>query len=393
MKEQLLDFIDSVKNELIYMADYIFDNPEIGLEEYKASKLLSDYLEENGFKVERGVGGLDTAFRAIYENGIGGPSFGLLCEYDALERLGHACGHHAQGPAIIGAALALKNLKTTKPFKVVVYGTPAEETVGGKIIMLENGCFKDIDVALMMHLGPETCVDVKSMALSEYKVTYHGKSAHAALKPEDGRSALDALLLSFQGIEFLREHVKEDTRLHYTVLDAGGAANAVPEKAVGSYYVRSYNTDYLKHVNKRFIDVLKGAALMTGTEVEIELEKELAAKIPVLSLNDIVMDNAKLVGAPVISKPREKTGSTDFGNVMYTVPGTAIRVHFVPPGTSSHSKEYLDNGKTDKAYNAIIYAAKILAGTCYDMLMDSVLFEEVRNEFKTNLESSKKSYI
>ncbi|NLY09213.1 MAG: M20 family metallopeptidase [Tissierellia bacterium] len=390
MKEKLNQHIDSLKNELIEMSDYIFDNPEIGLKEYKASKLLCDYLEENGFEVERGVGGLETAFRAVYERGTGGPSFGLLCEYDALDRLGHACGHHTQGPAIIGTAMALKGLEIDKPFKVVIYGTPAEETVGGKIIMLKNGCFKDIDVALMMHLSPETCVDVKSMALSKYRVTYHGKAAHAALKPEAGRSAFDALLLSFQGVEFLREHVKEDTRMHYTVLDAGGAANAVPPEAVGSYYVRSYNTDYLKHVNERFINVLKGAAMMTGTTSDIVLEKEVFSKVPVLSLNDLVMENAELVGAPKISKPREKTGSTDFGNVMYTVPGTAIRMHFVPPGTSSHSQEYLDNGKTDKAYDGIIYSAKILAGTCYDLLVDEGLLETIQSEFKTNLEASKK---
>lgn len=389
MKEKILEHIDSLKNELVEMADYIFDNPEIGLQEYKASELLCDYLDKNGFEVEKGVGGLDTSFRAVYERGRGGPSFGLLCEYDALERLDHACGHHTQGPAILGAAVALKELQTDKPFKIVVYGTPAEETIGGKIIMLQNGCFKDIDVALMMHLGPETCVDVKSMALSKYKVTYHGKAAHAALRPEDGRSAFDALLLSFQGVEFLREHVKEDTRMHYTVLDAGGAANSVPSEAVGSYYVRSYNTDYLQHVKERFVDVLKGAAMMTGTTVDIELEKEVDSKVPVLSLNDLVMENAKLVGAPQISPPREKTGSTDFGNVMYTVPGTAIRMHFVPQGTSSHSKAYVENGKTDKAYDGIIYSAKILAGTCYDMLMDESLFETVQNEFKTNLEASK----
>lgn len=389
MKEKMFEHIDSLKNDLVEMADYIFDHPEIGLQEYKASELLCNYLEENGFEVEKGVGGLETAFRAVYEKGTGGPSFGLLCEYDALERLDHACGHHAQGPAILGAAIALKELETDKPFKIVVYGTPAEETIGGKIVMLKNGCFQDIDVALMMHLSPETCVDVKSMALAKYKVTYHGKAAHAALKPEDGRSAFDALLLSFQGVEFLREHVKEDTRMHYTVLDAGGAANAVPSEAVGSYYVRSYNTDYLTHVKERFEDVLKGAAMMTGTTVDIDVEKEVDSKVPVLSLNDIVMENAELVGAPEISPPREKTGSSDFGNVMYRVPGTCIRMHFVPEGTSSHSQTYVDNGKTDKAHDGIIYSAKILAASCYDMLTDEDLFETVQNEFKKNLEESK----
>lgn len=389
MKKSLYNTIDSLKEDLIEMSDYIFDNPELGLVEYKASKLLCDYLEKKGFEVERGVGGLETAFRATFEKGEGGPSFGLLCEYDALKTLGHACGHHTQGPAIIGAALALKDLEIDLPYKIVVYGTPAEETAGGKIFMMKEGCFKDIDVALMMHLSPETCVDVKSMALKKYEVVYHGKAAHAALKPDAGRSALDALLLSFQGIEFLREHVKEDTRMHYTVVDAGGAANAVPAKAVGSYYIRSYNTDYLEEINERFIKVLKGAAMMTETEAEIILQKEVKAKIPVLSLNDLVMKNAEEVGAKEISPPREKTGSTDFGNVMYEVPGTCIRMHFVPKGTSSHSEEYLVNGKEPIAHEALLDGAKILAGTCYDLLVNKELMEEIQEEFRKNQEASR----
>lgn len=255
--------------------------------------------------------------------------------------------------------------------------------------MMKNGCFNDIDIALMMHLGPETCVDVKSLALKKYKITFNGRAAHAAIKPEDGRSALDALLLSFQGIEFMREHVRDDTRMHYTVLDSGGAANAVPSKAVGQFYIRSYSADYLEHINKRFINVIKGAAMMTDTSVDIDLEKEVFAKIPVLSLNDIVMENAEEINVPEINAPREKTGSTDFGNVMYNVPGTAIRVHFVPLGTSSHSEEYLKNGKSEKAYEAIIYSAKIIAGTIYDLLTKDGLLENVKKEFKSNLEKDK----
>ena len=390
LKKNLYKDIEFIKNDLIEIADYIFDNPEVGLKEYKACEVLCEYLQKNGFNVEKGVGGLETAFRAVYENGKGGPSFGLLCEYDALESLGHACGHHAQGPSILGAAIALKQLKTDKSYKVVVYGTPAEETIGGKIEMMKNGCFDDIDIALMMHLSPETCVDIKSMALKKYEIIFRGKAAHAAMKPEAGRSALDALLLSFQGIEFLREHVSEDTRMHYTVLDAGGPANAVPAKAVGSYYIRSYNTYYLEQVDERFKNIIEGAALMTGTEVDINLKKEVKAKIPVYSLNELVMENAKYVNAPEIDIPREKTGSTDFGNVMYMLPGTCIRTYFVSKGTSSHSQDYLDSGKKKQAHDAIVYAAKILAGTCYDLLIDESKFKKIQEEFNKNLEESKK---
>ncbi|BDR73762.1 amidohydrolase [Clostridium tetani] len=391
MKNKIHSYIDNIALDLNNMADNIFDNPEDGLKEYKACDLLCNYLKEKEFKVEKGIGGFETAFRAVYEFGTGGPSIGLLCEYDALANIGHACGHHMQGPAILGAALALKEVVKDQPFKVVVYGTPAEESIGGKLQMVKEGCFKDIDVAMMMHGGPETTTDVKSLAMSKFKVIFNGKSAHAALKPENGKSALDALILSFQGIEFMREHVVDDVRMHYTILSAGGtAANVVPAQAIGSFYVRSYNRDYLNDVIRRFKNVMKGAALMTDTEYEIITEKEIDNKIPVLSLNDIVMENAKLVNAPTIRPPRQKTGSTDFGSVMYQVPGTCIRIAFVEEGTSSHSEEYLKAGKTDEAHNAIMLSAKILADSAYDLISNKELFDEVKEEFIRAKEAAKK---
>lgn len=380
MKENLFKNIDDKSSNLIAMADYIFDNPELSFKEYKASKLLIDYLKKQGFNVEIGLGSLDTAFKAVYENGTGGPNIGLLCEYDALP-MGHGCGHHMQGPAIVGAAAALKELYKDKPYKLTVYGTPAEEGGGGKIKMLEEGYIKELDVALMTHGGPATQVDVKSLAASSIKVIYHGKSAHAAMKPEQGRSALDALLLTFHAVEFLREHVLEDTRMHYTVVDAGGPNNVVPKTASGSFSLRSYNSSYLKTVVSRFEDIVKGAALMTGTSYEIIREKDLDSKVPVYSVNDALMNNAKLINAPNIRPAREKTGSSDFGNVMYVIPGSCIRISFVDGNASSHSQEFLDEGKTQRAHEAVINAAKILAGTAFDLINDPSLLNEVKQEF------------
>lgn len=380
MKDKLFKNIEDKSSELLEMADYIFDNPEVAFKEFKASKLLTDYLIEHGFNVKLGLGSLHTAFKAVYENGVGGPNIGLLCEYDALY-MGHACAHHMQGPAILGAAVVIKELYKDKPYKLTVYGTPAEEGGGGKIKMINEGYIKELDVALMMHGGPATQVDVKSLAASSIKVIYHGKSSHAALKPEQGRSALDALLLTFHAVEFLREHVLEDTRMHYTVVDAGGPNNVVPETAAGSFSLRSYNSSYLKSVIERFEDIVKGAALMTGTTYEIIREKDLDSKVPVYSLNDVVMDNAKLVNAPNIKSAREKTGSTDFGNVTYIVPGSCIRIAFVDENASSHSQEFLDEGKTQRGHEAVINAAKILAGTVFDLIDNVELLFKVKQEF------------
>ncbi len=382
-KEHIKQALEAYLPELTAMADQIYDLAEPGMEEFQSSKLLADYLQNHGFTVEMGIAGLPTAFRAVYEQGEGGPSFGFLAEYDALKNIGHACGHHMQGPSIIGAALALRDTCKEQSYKIVVYGTPAEETIGGKIIMQEKGCFKDIDIALMMHAAPSTCVDLRCMALECFYVNFHGVESHAAMSPERGKSAFDAALLSFQGIEFLREHVKEDSRMHYTVLDAGGPSNIVPGRTRAEYTLRSYSTDYLEDVIvPRFYDIIKGACLMTGTTYDIERSYPFKAKIPCIALNDLIMENARQFDAPQITEPREKTGSTDFGNVMYDVPGCCIRTAFVPEGTSAHSKEYLDAGKTEKAHEALRSGSEILAGTCMDILENSELLQKMKEEFQ-----------
>ena len=173
---------------------------------------------------------------------------GILCEYDALEGLGHGCGHHMQGPSCLGAAVALKECAGEEPFTLVVYGTPAEETLGSKCDMIKNGCFHELDAAFMMHGSPTTCTDVKCLADQSFKVTFHGKRAHAALAPEQGRSAFDALLVAFNGIEFLREHVPDDVRMHYTVAELPGPANVVPVKSVGKFSLRSFSKGRVKRV-------------------------------------------------------------------------------------------------------------------------------------------------
>lgn len=384
MKEKIFQAVDRQRDILVAMADSIFDDPELGFQEFHAQKKLTDYLCDSGFTVELGTGGVETAFRAEFRNGWGGPRIGLLCEYDALEGIGHACGHHMQGPAILGAAMALKECAGEQPFSVVVYGTPAEETAHGKLRMLENGCFQDIDVALMMHGSPTTTVDNKSMAMSKFTVTFHGKSAHAALKPEDGRSALDALLVAFQGVEFLREHVPEDTRMHYTISQSPGPANVVPDLATGVFALRSYSREKLDGVVERFKKIIQGAALIADVTYDIKEGDRLANKIPVLSLNELLMENASLVHAPRISPPREKTGSSDFSNVMYQLPGSCIRVAMVPVGTSSHSQAFLDAGKGDEAHNAVIIAAKVLAGTAADLIMAPDKLAEIQTEFHKN---------
>lgn len=384
IKDDLFKHIDSISGRLTAMSDAIFDRPETAFEEAFAAGLLTDFLAERGFDVQLGLGSLATAFRASFEIGEGGPAIGLLCEYDALAGMGHGCAHQMQGPVILGAADALKSCleRVGGPAcRIVVYGTPGEEGGGGKVTMLREGFLRDIDVALMMHGGPATQTDVKSMALQGFEVEFRGRSVHAALKPEEGRSALDALLLAIQGLEFMREHVRDDTRMHYTIKDAGGPANVVPARAVGSFVLRSYSSVYLDELCARFADIVKGAALMTGTTGELRSTQRLESKVPVPLLNDILMRNADLTGAPNRKPAREKTGSTDFGNVTYVMPGAVIRLAFVPDGTSSHSQEFLDAGKSEAGHAAVVYAAKILAGASFDLIENPDLVSEAKREF------------
>ena len=389
LKKLLGEVIEMHRAELCKMADLIYDFAEKSAEEYKSMELLTDYLQNEGFTVERGIA-LDTAFRATWDNCRAAvddegkntaPVLGILVEYDALEDIGHACGHHMQGPAGIGAAIAIKEVMKDYPFKLVIYGTPAEETLGGKIVMLDAGYMKELDLALMSHGSPNTSVDEKCMALENFVVTFHGLKSHAAISPDEGRSALDAALLSFHAIEMLREHVKDDTRMHYTIRNAGGPPNVVPDLTVAEYTLRSYSTSYLNTVVERFYNILKGAALMTETTYDIQRDLPFKSKIVCHSVNDLLMKNAAYEKAPSIAAPRKKTGSTDFGNVLYEIPGSCIRIAFTKPDAQPHSQEYLEAGKTDKAHDAICYAAKIMADTFCDVITTPGLLTQIKEEF------------
>ena len=389
LKKLLGEVIEMHRAELCKMADLIYDFAEKSAEEYKSMELLTDYLQNEGFTVEREIA-LDTAFRATWDNCRAAvddegkntaPVLGILVEYDALEDIGHACGHHMQGPAGIGAAIAIKEVMKDYPFKLVIYGTPAEETLGGKIVMLDAGYMKELDLALMSHGSPNTSVDEKCMALENFVVTFHGVKSHAAISPDEGRSALDAALLSFHAIEMLREHVKDDTRMHYTIRNAGGPPNVVPDLTVAEYTLRSYSTSYLNTVVERFYNILKGAALMTDTTYDIQRDLPFKSKIVCHSVNDLLMKNAAYEKAPSIAAPRKKTGSTDFGNVLYEIPGSCIRIAFTKPDAQPHSQEYLEAGKTDKAHDAICYAAKIMADTFCDVITTPGLLTQIKEEF------------
>ena len=374
----LLKSAEMRADELFAVACDIYDRPELGREEVFASGKLTEYLERQGFAVERGVGGIETSYRAVWERGSGGPTIGFMMEYDALPGLGHACGHHLQAPVCIGAALALRDV-CEKDFRLVLYGTPDEEGGGGKIDMLANGCFRDVDVMLCYHTGRRTFASCMNKAVAPLVVTYHGTPAHASGSPHLGRSALDALMLAFHGLEILREHVPDGCRIHYSILEGTGAANIVPPIAKAKILLRTGDGKYIDELAARAEKVLRGAADMTETTVEIEHKNVYRNYVPIPSLRKTALDFAEAVGAEDIDRSDiQGNGSTDIGNVSWVVPAMNFNTFFVD--AASHSEENLRTGKTPQARTAMLFGSKILGCTAMELIENAALLSRIKEE-------------
>ncbi|MGX0562025.1 amidohydrolase [Staphylococcus schleiferi] len=383
-KYRIDNLLKSIEQELFELNDYIHDHPELGNQEFEAVNKITSLLEKYGFSIQKNISDLSTAFIASFKNHNAtnkALTIGLICEYDALAGLGHGCGHNLQSPSIVGAAVAIAKTCKDLNFILKVIGTPAEETTSGKIPMQKEGIFKELDLALMMHGGDRTTVDVKSLAINKINFEFKGTPSHAAVSPELGRSALDGVMMLFNGIEYLREHVTSDVRMHGIITNGGQAVNIVPDEASAQFSIRAEKRKNLNELLKRVYKVAEGAALSTETQVQIKILKQLESKVNVQSLNDVLLKNAQEVGAVQITAPREKTGSTDFSLVTHDVPGACLRTAFVPFNTPNHTDAWVKAGKTLEAYNAIRIASKALSYTIVDFLTDNNLRLKIKNEF------------
>jgi len=387
--------IDSAREELVAMAVDIHAHPELNYQEHHAAKLLSDSLEQHGFAVERGVGGVETAFRATLDGGGGGgPTVAILAEYDALPEIGHGCGHNLIAMAAVGAGLGVKANLASLPGRVVVIGTPAEEGGGGKIRLLDAGVFNDIDVCLSSHpssnrtIIPEdiTMDESWSLAMVGYRYIYHGKAAHAAAAPEQGINALNAVIHLFNGIDALRQHLRDDVRIHGIITEGGLAPNVVPEFAAANFMLRCPDRQYLSDV---VVDKVKqaaeGAALMTGARLEVEPFYPFYQNVlPNAVLARTFRANAAAVGmkldAPVAGR-KGSGASTDFGNVSQTRPSFELRYAVSESPVPSHSREMSETAITETAFANAISVAKVLTLTACDFLSDPALLQEAKAEF------------
>ena len=387
--------IESSKQALFDLSRDVHAHPELNYQEHYSSAALAGFLEGNGLSVERGIGGIDTAFRAIIPGGGGeGPTIAVLAEYDALPEIGHGCGHNLIAMAAMGAALGLRANAQDLPGRVVVIGTPAEEGGGGKIRLLEAGMFEGVDATLSSHpFSNRTIIpgaapkgESWSLAMVGYRYMYHGKAAHAAAAPEAGINALNAVIHLFTGIDALRQHLRDDVRIHGVITDGGTAPNVVPEFAAANFMLRSRDGRYLSdEVVGKVRHVAEGAAYMTGARLEVEEFYPFYENVqPSVTLAQAVGANAKALGIkldePIPGRPGSGA-STDFGNVSQAMPAFELRYAVSETPVPSHTRQMQETAITDLALSNALLVAKALSLTASDLLRDATLVETARAEY------------
>jgi amidohydrolase len=384
VKDLVAGAVDRLGDELEGLSRRIHDNPELGYQEVKAAGWLSDFLERQGFKVERGVGGVETAFRGTVETGDG-PTIAILCEYDALPAIGHACGHNVIATAGVGAGAALAALRDKLPKgRVEVIGTPAEEGGGGKIKLIRAGVFKGVDAAMMIHGFDRWIMHQDLLGIVRCRFEFTGKAAHASADPWEGVNALDAVIQTFNNVSMLRQQVRPEARIHGIVNEGGAAPNIIPEFAAATFYVRAADIDDMWALQKRVIACAEGAARATACTLKV-VEQRDSAYEPMkrnATLLELFRANARTLGVVESPESRDRMGSSDVGNVSQVIPAIQPMVQIAPEGTPIHSRAFEQAAVAPLARDGMLKAAKIMAMTTCDLLTTPALVKEARREFE-----------
>lgn len=382
---QMSEAVDRMKDQLRTVSQEIFEHPEVKNEEVVASKLLASELEKAGFDVELGVAGLETAIRAVHPAVSDGPTVAILGEYDALPEIGHACGHNLIAAGGLGAALAVGSVKSELPGKLIFLGTPAEEGGGGKVVMIDAGLFEEVDVAMMFHPSCHTMVGRGSLAITEVKIEFHGKPSHASGSPEKGINALDAVIQTFNGINALRQHIKDGARIHGIISHGGLKPNIVPEYASAEFYVRAQENGYRDELIDKLRKCAEGASLATGARLEFaEVGHAYKAMKPNKILGELFLKHVMANGIPPKPQKENAMGSTDMGDVTQVVPGIHPYVQIAEDDVAGHSREFTSASGSERGYVAMLAAAKAMAMTTVDLMEDADLVASIWKEFKTS---------
>ncbi|MFN8534087.1 MAG: M20 family metallopeptidase [Dehalococcoidia bacterium] len=384
--------LDAARAELVEVSLDIHAHPELNYQEHHAAEALTRYLEGKGFVVERGVGGVETAFRATVPGGSDGPTIAYLAEYDALPDIGHGCGHNLLAISAVAAGLAEQAASGGLPGRIVVLGTPAEEGGGGKIRLLDAGVFADVDVALSSHPASNQTViqtDIPageswSLAMVGYRYEFIGRAAHAAVAPHAGINALNAVIHLFTGIDALRQHLRDDVRIHGVISDGGKAPNVVPEFAAANFMIRSRDAVYLKEIAQQVNRVAEGAALMTGATLKIEPYYPFYENVvPNAVLARLAVEAAPLAGLDIVtpSGPRQGGASTDFGNVSQVLPSFAISFAVSETPVAAHTPGMTRAATTELAHRNAIATGGTLALIAAQLRERPELLDAARAEF------------
>jgi amidohydrolase len=382
--------IDQYQKEFEEISDYIFKNPELGLKEIKSAEYLIKKLKQHGFSVEENYCGFPTAFRGEFGNNDGS-AICFLAEYDALpgygkdkNENGHACGHNWIAASTLGAAIALSKLKDKFSGKIVLIGTPAEETLGPKVDMVNKNAFDNIDVVFQMQLGNKTNIASKALAIDSFKFDFFGKTAHASAFPEDGINALDSVNLLYSGINCLRQHVKSDVRIHGVIRNGGLAPNTVPDYASCEFMIRSETREYLDTVTERVLNCAKGAAMMTGCKlVYSNVDNSFDNLLNLTILQDLMERNLTEIGVKNINRGiGGGAGSSDIGNVSKVVPTMYTEMEIESEKNCYvHNENFLKYVNSDRSNVVLNKAIKAMVNSSLEIYTNKILLKNIKEEF------------
>ena len=383
LKTKVRNKVEAQCRELIQLSLKIHDNPELGFQEKKASSWLINYLEDNGFRVQKCVAGLATAFQATY--GQEKPRIALLAEYDALPKIGHGCGHNIIAASAVGAGVASKFAIDSLGGSIIVLGTPGEEIFGGKIDMVKADIFEEIDVAMMVHPNTHNFVATQTLACISLDVEFFGKPAHAAAQPYRGINALEALILAFNSINSLRQHIKGEARIHGIITDGGEAPNIVPAHSAAKFLIRTPDNAYLAGLKEKVLNCFKGASLASGARLEYSWGgKTYAPMRNNMTLARLFSQNLELLGRHVDAfDPCFGFGSTDMGNVSQVVPSIHPTAAIAAPEVLVHTPEFATAAASEDGHKGLLDAAKAMAMTVVDILGQPEMLGKIRQEFRS----------
>jgi amidohydrolase len=371
VKDSIIQAVDRLADELEALSRQIHDHPE-----------LSAFLARQGFKVEKGVGGVETAFRGTIETGEG-PTIAILCEYDALPGIGHACGHNVIATSGVGAGAALAAVRSQLPKgRIQVIGTPAEEGGGGKVKLIKGGVFRDVDCAMMIHGFDRTLLHQDLLGIVRGTFEFSGKASHASADPWEGVNALDAVIQMYNAVSMLRQQVRPDCRIHGIITNGGAAANIIPEYAAAIFYVRAPRIDTMWDLFKRVTAAAEGAAKATGCTLKVtqhdSVYEPMKSSRVMLDLFAANMKGAGLTeGAPI----PDRLGSSDIGNVSQVIPAIQPMVAIAPTGMAIHTRDFADAAVKPLARAGMVAAAKTMALTTFDLLAEPARVKAAKDEF------------